>query len=334
MKIDALISVVAPLRNNADVVGRFVTAVHAVLREHYTHYELVLVDDGSTDATVGTVGSLLENFEFTRILCLSRQFGEDTAISVGLDSVIGDYVITMRPNTDPPQAIPAMVEVAHSGVDLVQGVREHRRGSTGLYRIGARAFYWYVQRVLKLDIPAGATQFRCMSRRVVNAVAQIRNGRGSLRILMSYIGYSRATFPYQPISGRGREGAAAFRDSVRLAVDTIVGNSPHPLRMVSWLGVFAAMMNVAYAVYIAVIYFAKENVEPGWTTLSMQNAMQFFFISLVLAGIAEYTGRILTRLADRPAYYLGDELNSSVLLRKDQRNIVTSAYEEVDLVAD
>lgn len=324
MTMNALISVVAPVHNDADIIEQFVSETHRVLQEHYAHFEIIIVDDGSTDDTAEIIRALLTRCDFTRAVRLSRHFGKDVALSVGLDSAIGDYVVTMLADSDPPALIPGMVARARAGADLVQGVWAKKQNRFSIRRLGARFFYWYVQRVLGIDLPADTTEFRCLTRRVVNAIAQVRGSIASVRVLMTYVGYTRVLAPYEPISRRQRTPVRSLRNSVRLAIDTVVENSAHPLRLVSGIAVFAAVLNVIYAVYVLVIYLTRENVEPGWASLSMQSAVQFFFISLVLAGIAEYTGRILVRSGDRPRYYIRDEMNSSVLLRIDQHNVVSS----------
>ena len=320
--IDSMVSLVAPLHNDGAILAEFVREAHAVLHDSFTNFEVVLVDDGSTDDTAARVRPLLEAHDFVRYVRLSRQFGEEVAISVGLDSVIGDFVVVMLPNTDPPALVPRMVEIAREGVDVVYGIRERRRENGRAYGLGSRIFYWYIQRVLKLDIPADTTDFRCLSRPAVNAIAQIRDNQRSLRVFASYIGYTRRPFPYTPIDRGGRTRRPGFFHKVDQAVGLIVENSSHPLRFVSWVSMFASLMNVVYVAYVLAIYLFLPEVAPGWVTLSLQSALQFFLISVVLAAMAEYTGRILNRLGDRPPYYVLEEMNSSVLLRQDQRNVV------------
>ncbi|MCZ7586758.1 MAG: glycosyltransferase [Deltaproteobacteria bacterium] len=125
-KADCLVSVVAPLHNDAPIIEEFVAAVHAVLSTHYTYYEIVLVDDHSRDATTETVRELLQRFRCVRMIRLSKAMGFEAAIAAGLDSAIGDFVVTMVPNDDPPDAIPTMVDISRRGADIVTGVPTNR----------------------------------------------------------------------------------------------------------------------------------------------------------------------------------------------------------------
>src|SRR6185295_286789 len=161
MPVESLISIVAPLENDtAAAVEAFVDETVAVLRDLVTHYEIILVDDGATEATVERVRALLGRYDFVRFLRLSRHFGEETAIAAGLDVAIGDYVIVMLPNMDPPALIPDFFERARGDADIVYGVRLHRKTEPSWYRLGARLFYWYINTIAKAGIPEDSTQFR------------------------------------------------------------------------------------------------------------------------------------------------------------------------------
>ena len=325
MKTDRFVSVIAPLFNDEGVVEDFIRETVPVLRENYTNYELVLIDDDSKDRTVERVSRLLNDIEGIRLIRLSREFGEEVAISAGLETVIGDYVVVMIPGCDPPEHIPEMVARAINGIDVVFGVRRDRSDESWLIRTGARLFYWYCRQLLKLDLPANSTQFRCLSRQAVNAITQIKDSYRYLRLFSSYVGYDRQRFEYDPLS-RGRTGKSrqrGFIQRVNEAIALIIENSAHPLRFVSWLGLATAGVILIYVMYVFGVYFLKEDVLAGWTTLSLQNAGQFFLITLILTALCEYSGRILNRLQMRPLYYVREERNSAVLLLDaERRNIV------------
>src|SRR6185295_348610 len=161
MPVESLISIVAPLENDtAAAVEAFVDETVAVLRGLVTHYEIVLVDDGAPEATVSSVRTLLGRYDFVRFLRLSRHFGEETAIAAGLDAAIGDYVVVMLPNMDPPSLIPRFFErVRSNAADLVYGVRLHRKNEPVWYKFGASVFYGYINGVLSAGLPRDSTQF-------------------------------------------------------------------------------------------------------------------------------------------------------------------------------
>src|SRR3954471_18232011 len=241
MIADSFISIVAPLEGEgAAAVEAFIEETIAQLRAIVSHYEIILVDDGTTDDTRERVQALLTRHDFVRFLKLSRHFGEETAISAGLDAAIGDYVIVMLPNMDPPAPIPKFFERVRADADLVYGVRLHRRNEPLWYRIGASVFYGYVNGVLKAGLPPNSTQFRCMTRQVVNAITKIRDPESYLRTLTSYVGFRKAALPYAPINRNGRASVRPTADAFHLARSLTIDYSTQPLRFVAWLAVMIA----------------------------------------------------------------------------------------------
>ncbi len=320
MSADSLISIVAPLESDSpDAVEAFVEETVAVLRGLVSHHEIILVDDGAPESTVARVRTLLERHDFLRFLRLSRHFGEETAITAGLDVAIGDYVVVMMPSMDPPALIPEFLERARGDTDVVYGVRLHRKNEPIGYRVGARLFYWYMNSVVKLGIPRDSTQFRCMSRQVVNALTQIRGPDQYLRMLTSYIGFRKQPLPYAPIQ---RSGAATVRptgDALDLARALVMDSTSHPLRLVVWTGVDLAALNLLFV-----------TLRFGGGTLgavAFHEALAFLIIALMLLAIAEYVGSMSQRLRDRPAYYVREEQTSSVLLREERKNVVGKTAE-------
>lgn len=302
MPSESLISVVAPLEADTPAaVEAFVEETVAVLRGLVTHYEIILIDDGAPDATVERVRGLLGRFDFLRFLRLSRHFGEETAIAAGLDVAIGDYVIVMLPNMDPPALIPEFFERARTTADIIYGVRLHRKTEPLWYRVGAQLFYWYINGVVKAGVPKDSTQFRCMSRQVVNAISQIRGPDQYLRLLTSYVGFRKQAFPYSPINRSGDPTVRPKGEAVNLARALIMDHSTHPLRLVIWIGVVIALID-----------------------LVLYRTVEFFVLACMIALVGEYVGGLSRRFRDRPAYYVREEHTSSVLLREERKNVVST----------
>ena len=315
---ESLISIVAPLEGDATgaVVEAFVDEAVAVLRGLVTHYEIVLVDDGAPEDAVERVRALLARHDFLRFLRLSRHFSEEAAITAGLDVAIGDYVIVMLPNMDPPALIPEFFERARSNADIVYGVRLHRKTEPLWYRAGARAFYWYINAVVKAGIPEDSTQFRCMTRQVVNAITQIRGPDQYLRLLTSYIGFRKQALPYAPINRSGLPTVRPKGEAAHLARSLIMEHTTHPMLLVLRGGVVLAALNVVWAA-----------VWPGSGVGEPRGALAVLILTLGMATIGEYMSALSRRLRDRPAYYVRDEHTSSVLLREERKNVVDATRE-------
>jgi len=326
MKQECFVSVVAPVRDDSAIIEMFIEEAIPILQESFKNYELLLVDDGSQDDTVGRIEAILVRRQGIRLVRLSRRFGTDVAISAGLESVIGDYVVLMLPYMDPPSLIPALVERSIGGVDVVFGVDTDQRSSDWLYGIAMRLFYWYCERFLEIKLPKNSTYLRCLSRKAVNAITQIKDSFRYLRLFSSYVGYPHQEFAYSPVYRDRRRPRRSLLDAINIGVDLIIENSRHPLRMVTWTCIGAAILNIVYIVVIASIYFFKSEVTKGWTSMSLQSAGQFLLLTMMFAILSEYVGRILERLRDRPFYYVMEERISSVpLVDIDRYNIVTNS---------
>ena len=322
-RTDCFVSVVVPLHDDGDIIVPFVEEVSALLAGRFSHHEIVLVDAASSDDTVEKLSALLGRIDFVRLIRLSRDSGREIPILAGLESVIGDYVVVMLPDSDPPGLIPEMVERARGGAGIVSGVRESMDDMSPLMRLGAPVFYWYVNHILQLGLPEHTTEFRLLTRPVVNGVVRTRDLMRYLRLYNAYAGVPHETLPYEPGSRRGRPRRRSWREVLQRSAGIIVANSTHPLRLVSLLGLVASGLNVLYAVYVLVVYLFKADVAPGWATQSLQTAGMFFLLFLILAVLCEYVIRILDERTERPSYYVMEELQSGRLLDEDgRRNIV------------
>ena len=324
MPADCLISIIAPLEGEGgDAVEAFVTETIEQLRAIATHYEIILVDDGTGDDTAARVKNMLARYDFVRFLRLSRHFGEETAIAAGLDAAIGDYVIVMLPNMDPPALIPKFFErVRSNAADLVYGVRLHRKNEPVWYRFGASVFYGYVNGVIGAGLPRDSTQYRCMTRQVVNAITKIRDPESYLRTLTSYVGFRKEPLEYAPMNRNGRPIARPMNDAFHLLRSLTIDYSTQPLRFTAWLAVFTGMLFVALTGWQ---FYAGRNdvsrareLDPVMFVLSVQ----FLVVTVVLAAIAAYIASVARRTRARPAYYVQEEHTSSVLLAENRRNVV------------
>ena len=316
------LSVVVPLEDAGDIVAGFVTELSAVLTEHYRHHEIILVDDGSSDDTGTRLAEVLQRVPDVRVIPLSRRFGEEIAIAAGLDSAIGDFVVVMQPDGDPPAAVPEMVELARGGVGVVFGVRQDRDRDPWLHRLGARMFY-ALAGAGGMPLRRDATHFRVLSREAVNAITRIRSPKRYLRTLSQSVGFGSAAFPYRPRSLRGRRRRRGLGGLVRLAVDIVVTNSSWPLRAVSTLALLGAAGAGLFALYVVSVYLLKDDVAEGWATIAGPIAAVSAVLMLAIGVMGHYLVRVIDSQADGPLYHALDERNSSVPSPADvERNVV------------
>ena len=320
---DLLISVVMPLHEDSTILADVVKETSSVLGVAFTHHEIILVGESTDEPTLAIAESLLKELPCLRLLQLTRDFGRSTAILAGLETAIGDYVVTLVPETDPPALIVEMIQQCRELDGMVNGVDAAGMAGGAVRVMLKRLFHEFMQRLLKAQLLPGSTDFHVFSRRMVNALMQYREGARQLRLLTTTVGYRRREFPYRPLSRSGRSSRKSFFEELNHGIEIIVAQSNRPLRWISWLGWFASLLNVFYVFYVIGVYFVKADVAPGWTTMSLQNSAMFFMLFSILAVLSEYVGRVLESTQGRPLYFLGDEKNSTVLLLDtERRNVV------------
>jgi glycosyltransferase involved in cell wall biosynthesis len=314
MDPNSVISVVVPLDQDSALLEDFVGELDRVLTAAYRFFEIVLVDDGSTDGTSSAVQPLLKAIQRVRYLRLSRPFGRDVALSAGIESAIGDYVVTIDPRMDPVAVIPSMIEACRKSGGIVHGLAGNAASRSWLREGIGGMFRRYCRKRLGVDLKRGVSDLRVMSRQAVNALLQVREQSRYLRVLTLTLGYQHEFFPYEVRPRPGYPRAGSWGREVSTAIDLLAANTRHPLRMVTAIGLLGAIVNLLYVGYVVVIFLTKPSVAEGWTTLSLQLSGMFFCLCLILAVLSEYVGTILGEVRSRPLYFIAQESNSSVLL--------------------
>jgi dolichol-phosphate mannosyltransferase len=325
-KADILVSAVVVLRDNAAVLSAFLDELAPVLDRHYANYEIVLVDNGSTDGTAAAARGLLARQPCVRYVRLSRRADDETALMAGLDAAIGDYVVTLHPDFDPPIELVAMVELCRSGTDLILGVdRDPPRTGAG-YRALRGAFFGLARRLVGVNLTTGTTGYRALSRQAVNALVKVRLRRRYFAVVAADVGLTTLVHPYALISRSGGRPERNLIRALRIGLSVLVHNSIVPLRVASSLGLIGSALSFLYSLYVIAVYLFKRDVMPGWTTISLAVSGLFAVLFLMLALIGEYVGRLLEESSDRPLYHVRDEQSSAVMLSDlTRRNVIHQA---------
>jgi len=321
-KNDVFVSLVAPLFNAASFVAAFIEEAQALLAENFTNYEIVLVDDASTDDTRRRIEELLGRYPCMRLLPLSRRMGEEVAIAAGLESAIGDFVVTIDANLDPLGLLPAMVSAAQDGRDLVLGVVPEGCEESPVFGLARRGYRLLCRWLLQYQPPPGLTAYRVLSRRAVNAVTRFRRRRRYFPAIVAEIGFPYLPYDYQRQQPRSGVEPRRLLRSIHEGASVLLHHSTVPIRGVAVLGLFGSLLSMLAAIYVVLVNIFKNTVAPGWTTLSLQMSGLFFLVFLMLAMIAEYIARMIDETDDRPLYHPLDEKNSSVMLAQPGRTNV------------
>ncbi len=322
---ETLITVTAVVHNDADIVVNACTEITQLLSQHYSYFELLVIDNGSTDSTVAVIRELQKTIPNIRLIVLSREYESEVAYSAALDHSLGDYIVLMDLLYDPPAMILTMLHKAGEGYDVVIADRQTREDNTWFQGWLVRMFYRVFGNISGFTYAPNASNFRTMSRRAVNSITQIRSKTRYLKHFNALVGFRQTHVQYNRVYRSStrkmkRENLATL---VIRAVDMLISNSLFPLRLVTLLGVAASFLNLLFIVYVFIVSVIKSDVAEGWVSTSLVNSSMFFLLFIILAVISEYIARVLIESKDQPLYFIADEYNSTFLTPlKDRINVV------------
>jgi glycosyltransferase involved in cell wall biosynthesis len=320
-KTDVFVTVVFVADKYANNIAAKTSKIAKSLKSHYSNYEVVIVDNGVSLLEFNKLQKLLTTTACLRVIQLSKDHDTDTAIFAGVDAAIGDYVCILYGN-DPVELVPEFINRAMK-TDIVFGVANNLKRQSRIEAVGARMFYWYSKRYLHIEIPNGSTYFISMNRVVANALT--RSGRyiRHIRQMAKQAGFKSEDFDYSLPENNRTYTTNNVGTSVARAVDLVSNYSHHPLRFVSYLGIFGSIINIIYAIYVVIINISVKDVAKGWTSLSLQTSLMFLLLFMVMAVLAEYIGRILEESRHEPPYHISRELSSTVSIADETRRNVT-----------
>ena len=320
---DCFVSVATTLDSVDGAAKKFLTGTLKLLQRRYTNYELIIVANGLSDDMVENLTQLLQEYPCIRIIRLSRNYNQEVATFAAIESAIGDYVIVASAHNDPPATIPQLVSILRERNDIVFGVSKTPLPYPFLAKLGRRWFFWYSGHFLEINIPLNTTYLMGMNRRAINALTQIKGHHRHIRHISAQVGFKSATYEYKPRfdTGFARRG---FLKSVNLALEIAVSYSRHPLRLLSKVSLIVSLLNILVAIYTVATYLARHGqVAEGWTTMTLEMSVMFFFVFLMLAVIAEYIGQIREEMRDQPPYHIMEELTSNVLIADETRRNIS-----------
>ena len=291
-----------------------------LMRAQYSNYEIIVIDNRLRVGELAKLSALLDTIPCIRIVRLSQEYTKDICVFVGLEAAIGDVVVVRSPN-DPIKLLPKFV-ARTKRADLVFGISKEKLRRGLLNHYGAKIFYWYNKRFLSISIPENSTYFMALSRRAVNAVTHSGRFARHIRYLARQIGYESEELRYRP-KGDFLQEKKRPSELLISALELATNYSKHPLRFLSWLGLSASLVNLAYAGYVIWVNISHGHVAEGWTTLSLQAAGMFFLLFAILAILCEYIGRILEETRQDPPYHLLGELTSKISVADTTRRNIT-----------
>ncbi len=304
-----LLSIVVPVKNEEDGILPFVSRVGAILDDIAAQgaWEILFVDDGSTDATLAAITASNMRDPRVRALSLSRNFGKEAALSAGLDHARGAAVIPMDVDMqDPPEVLPEMVARWREGHEMVFGVRRNRDSDGWAKRLTAGLYYRAHNAVSVDKIPENAGDFRLMDRKVVDVIRAMPERNRFMKGLFAWAGFRQAAVEYDRAERETGSTKYNYWKLWTLALDGITSASTVPLRIWSYVGALVALFAIGFAGWLAIDTMIFGNAVPGYASI-MTSVLFLGGIQLISLGVlGEYVGRILTETKQRPLYVVRD----------------------------
>ena len=310
------LSVIVPVKDEVDAIGAFIEQVSAVIQAlddpAANSYEILFVDDGSTDGTFERIRSASRSDPHVRAVSFSRNFGKEAALSAGLDHAHGEAVVPLDVDLqDPPEVLKDMVAKWREGFEIVYGVRNDRQTDSFAKRLTADLYYRAHNWLSEDKIPEHAGDFRLLDRKVVEVIRTMPERNRFMKGMFAWAGFKQTSVGY---ARRPRTvGKTKFRGWKlwTFAIDGITSASTVPLRIWSYLGGIIAILSLIYAVFVVIRTLIFGVQVPGYA--SMMVAVLFLGgLQLLSLGIlGEYVGRILVETKQRPLYVVREEIGGA-----------------------
>lgn len=307
-----LISIVIPCFNESEGFPVFQTEILAIaqaIEQRNLATEIVLVDDGSRDDTWNLICELAAKDRRVRGAALSRNFGQQSAISCGYDLAAGDAVVCLDADLqDPPDVLLEMIDKWRQGFDVVLGVRRTRTGESTFKLWTAKIFYQLLRLLGARHIRADCGDFRLMSRRSLMALQQMPEYHRFIRGMVGWAGFPTAEIFYDRRARRAGQTKYPLSKMIRLALDAIISFSSAPLRLAYLSSGLLMLATLGYLVYVLIIHVVfGVDLVPGWASLLL-TVIGFGSMNLFCLGLmGEYVGRIYEEVKHRPHYIVRDQ---------------------------
>jgi dolichol-phosphate mannosyltransferase len=306
----ALLSVVVPCFNEQEVIRNTNKELVALLASLPLRFEIIYVDDGSTDLSSEILRELATRDERVRIIRLSRNFGHQMAITAGLEFAAGDAVVVIDADLqDPPKVIADFVNKWMTGYDVVYGVRSDRDGESPFKLWTAKLFYRVISHVSDTNLPLDSGDFRLLDRRVVDALLSMPERDRFVRGMVSWLGFSQAAVPYRRAPRFAGTTKYPLRKMLKFAADGIASFSIVPLRIAAWLGFFVSGLSlVGIIVVLLERYLHVWGLVRGWSSTVIAILFMGGVQLMCLGIIGEYVGRIYGEAKRRPLYIVRERI--------------------------
>ena len=306
------ISVVIPVYNENEVIRSSYNIMKEILEKLTQYdYEIIFVNDGSTDATLDFLQEISKENEKVKIISFSRNFGHQAAVTAGIQYVTGDAIVIIDADLqDPPELLPEMIELWEKGNEVIYGQRKARKGESAFKILTAKMFYCALNSLSDVEIPKDTGDFRLVDRKVIDVVNSMPEHNKFLRGLFSWVGFKQKAYLYERKPRKAGKTKYPFKKMCKLALDGIFSFSTKPLKIVGGLGFLTIILSIGILVYSLISYALNLNeLVPGWTSIMVAITLFSGVQLLSIWVISEYIARIYDETRNRPAYIIDKKIN-------------------------
>lgn len=300
-------SIIAPIYNEIDNLPELYRRVKEVMDSNGEPWELVLVDDGSTDGSTEKIRELAKKDKTVRPVIFARNFGHQIAITAGWDYARGDAVVIIDADLqDPPEVILDLAKKWKEGYEVVYAVRGEREGESWFKLWTASVFYRLIYRITDVKIPVDTGDFRLMDRKVVNVLKKMKERHRFPRGMSAWVGFKQIGVTYKRAARHAGVTKYPFKKMLRLAVNAITGFSYFPLQVATFFGFFSAGISILAIPLVAILRLAGSHFFEGQAT-TLISVLFLGGVQLISLGIlGEYVGRLYDEAKGRPLYIVRD----------------------------
>jgi len=307
LRTPTLLSVVAPVYDEELLIDEFIARTIAAIADF--EFELVLVNDGSSDGTAELLDRAAAADPRVRVVHLSRNFGHQAALTAGLEHAVGDAVAMIDADLqDPPELIPDMVAQWSHGADVVYAVRDQREGETAFKLASASWFYKLFDKLAQVNLEPNSGDFRLLDRRALDALLAMTERSRFLRGMTVWVGFNQTAVSYQRDARHAGETKYTLRKMLRFSLDAITSFSHLPLQLATYAGLFSAGL-AFIAIPVVIVLRIFDSYLPGFSSITIAILLLGGIQLIALGVIGEYVGRIYDEVKHRPLYIVRDERN-------------------------
>ncbi|WP_094606312.1 putative glycosyltransferase [Sporomusa silvacetica DSM 10669] len=317
------ISIVVPVYNEQENVSVFYQEVCKHMEATGYPFELIFVDDGSTDETTFILNKLTQQDTRVCAIILARNFGHQVALTCGLDHARGDAVITMDGDMQhPPAMLPLLINKWENGFEVVQTIRKDTQGVSWFKGFTSRMFYRTINAMSDIDMAEGGSDFRLLDRKVVDTFKNFKEKARFIRGIIGAMGYRRIQIEFVAPQRFAGKSKFSLKKMLNFALDGITAYSKLPLRLAFYMGLLSGLLSLLLTVDVIYTKLFTTEAVPGWATIAASVLLLGGLQLVGLGIIGEYIGRIFEEVKERPLYWVSDELKSSVEVRTKKQETV------------